>query len=231
MLTKSMLSFAKLLCLKLRPTCPEGTLGQNFLVVLLLWLMGCAGQSSSFMLYCCAHLLYCLLPALAHLHAPHGTCHKVNRRLWDRKWLRTSLRPWNEHGQSPLRTGMQSEWVHIWVTRNAPDAAESVLPHWPLCSYISSLQPFHDHTTYIPWRAPEQISKQQQWGLSDTDAPCSTVPRSGLFLFMNTHDLTGLLLYLISEVQSPSYSHCHWARGTAIWTAIVQGSPQCTTQE
>lgn len=124
------------------------------------------------MLYCCAHLLCCLLPALARLHAPHGTCHKVNRRLWDRNWLRPSMKPWNEHGQSPLRTGMQSKWVHIWVTtRNAAEVAESVLSHWPLCSNVTSLQPFHGHTAYIPWWVPEQISKQRQWGLTDTDTP------------------------------------------------------------
>ena len=184
------------------------------------------------MLYCWAHLLCCLLPALACLHASHGTCHKVNRRLRDRKWLRTSTKPWKEHGHSPLRTGMQSEWFHIWVTtRNALDVAELVLPHWPLCPYVTSLQPFPGHTAYMPWWVPEQISKQWQWGLTDTDAPCSTVLRPCLFLFMNTHDLTGLLLHLISEVQSPSYSHRHLARGTAIWTATVQGSLQCTTQE
>lgn len=129
----------------------------NFPVRLLLWSQGVQVRVQAWCTYyCCVHPFWFLLPAVAPLHAPHGIYHKVNRRPWDRKWLRTSMKPWSDH--RPI--GMQSEWAHKLVrTRNAGDLADRTPS--PLPAFVfPSLQPFHDHTACIPWWVTEQISEQ-----------------------------------------------------------------------
>lgn len=170
----------------------------NFPVRLLLWSQGVQVRVQAW----CTIAVYTrsdswfLLPAVAPLHAPHGTYHKVNRRPWDRKWLRTSMKPWSDH--RPI--GMQSEWVHKLVrTRNAGDLADrtpSPLPAFvfPVFSPFTITQRVsHDASLNRP------VSSGQQCGHTDTDALVQHYAHSSLFYY----EYSALLLYLLlsSEVQ------------------------------